>query len=150
KDVFRGDPHDLHSGEGNEFLSLTVGQNSVLVLDDEEHARQRRVLLPPLKGDRMRAFFDAMREATLDVVSGWPIDRPIRMDEPMRRITLRVILRAVLGLVPGSGLEAFEHKVESLLRKSRGQFGLVFLKMFPWGLLRNVPWMPFFHQLREL
>ena len=26
KDVFRGDPHALHSGEGNEFLSLSVGR----------------------------------------------------------------------------------------------------------------------------
>lgn len=35
KDVFRGDSHALHSGEGNEFLSASVGANSVLVLDDE-------------------------------------------------------------------------------------------------------------------
>jgi cytochrome P450 len=31
KDVFRGDPHALHSGEGNEFLTAPVGRNSVLV-----------------------------------------------------------------------------------------------------------------------
>src|SRR5205809_8090104 len=37
RDVFRGDPHLLHSGEGNAFLSVTVGPNSVLVLDDEAH-----------------------------------------------------------------------------------------------------------------
>src|SRR5262245_49186119 len=61
KDVFRGDPHVLHSGEGNEFLRLSVGRHSVLVLDEEPHARQRRVLLPPLKGERMRAFFAAMQ-----------------------------------------------------------------------------------------
>ena len=60
RDVFRGDSHALHSGEGNEFLSALVGRNSVLVLDDEPHARQRRVLLPALKGERMRSFFDSM------------------------------------------------------------------------------------------
>jgi cytochrome P450 len=54
RDVFRGDPHALHSGEANEFLSVTVGRNSVLVLDEDAHVRQRRVLVPPLKGDRMR------------------------------------------------------------------------------------------------
>src|SRR5215211_1627487 len=41
RDVFRGDPDALHSGEGNEFLSVTVGPNSVLVLDGAAHARQR-------------------------------------------------------------------------------------------------------------
>src|SRR5438445_745876 len=59
RDVFRGEAQALHSGEGNEFLIPTVGPNSVLVLDDEAHARQRRVLLPPLKGERMLSFFEA-------------------------------------------------------------------------------------------
>src|SRR5262249_60414270 len=63
KDVFRGDPHVLHSGEGNEFLALSVGRNSLIVLDDEAHARQRRVQQPPLKGVRMRAFFTSMQAA---------------------------------------------------------------------------------------
>src|SRR5438477_13143806 len=60
RDVFRGDPHALHSGEANSFLSLSIGPTSVLVLDEEAHARQRRVLVPPMKGERMRGFFDAM------------------------------------------------------------------------------------------
>src|SRR5260370_23310112 len=79
REVFRGDPHVLHSGEGNEFLSSTVGPTSVLVIDDEPHACQRRILLPPLKGERMRSFFDAMRTATIDTVRAWPLGRPIRM-----------------------------------------------------------------------
>lgn len=66
KDAFRGDPRALHSGEGNVFLSAVVGVNSVLVLDDEPHERQRRVLLPPLKGERMRSFFDVMQATTLE------------------------------------------------------------------------------------
>src|SRR5262249_37806335 len=84
RDVFRGDAQVLHSGEGNEFLSVTVGTNSVLVLDDDAHARQRRILLPPLKGERMRSFFGAMQAATLEAVHAWPLGRPVRMVEPMR------------------------------------------------------------------
>ena len=38
-EVFRGSPETLHSGEGNSFLSLTVGASSVLVLDEGAHAR---------------------------------------------------------------------------------------------------------------
>ena len=101
RDVFRGDASALHSGEGNEFLIPSVGPNSVLVLDDEPHARQRRILLPPLKGERMRSFFDAMQTATLEAVRAWPLGRPIRMLESMQQITLRVILQTVLGLKAG-------------------------------------------------
>jgi cytochrome P450 len=150
KDVFSGDPHVLHSGEGNEFLSITVGKNSVLVLDDEAHARQRRILLPPLKGERMRSFFDAIQQATLDILRTWPTDRPIIMDEPMRRITLRVMLRAVLGLNPGAQLDDLEYKVHRVLHFGRTRRSLILLKIVPHWLLRNRRWLPYYGHLRQL
>src|SRR5262249_49200139 len=60
REVFRGAPDVLPSGEATSLFPATVGRHSVLVLDGAEHARQRRVAVPPLKGERMRAFFDAM------------------------------------------------------------------------------------------
>ncbi len=84
-------------------------------MDDEPHARQRRILLPTLKGERMRSFFDAMRAATLEAIRAWPVGRPIRMLEPMQQITLRVILQAVLGLEAGSPRDDREGKVQRLL-----------------------------------
>jgi cytochrome P450 len=150
RDVFRGDPHVLHSGEGNEFLSVTVGPTSVLVLDDEPHARQRRVLLPPLKGTRMRSYFTAMQTATLDVIRAWPRGQPIRMDVPMQQITLRTISQAVLGLTPGPRLDEFERLVRDLMATTRSRFGLILMKILPLGLLRKIPGMPYFRQLRSL
>jgi cytochrome P450 len=150
RDVFRGDPHVLHSGEGNEFLSVTVGKTSVLVLDEEPHARQRKVLLPPLKGTRMRSFFDAMQAATLETMQAWPRDRPIRMVEPMQWITLRVIVQAVLGLPPGPRQEEFHRKVAKLLATTRSRFSLILQQILPLNLLRRIPGMPYFHQLRQL
>jgi cytochrome P450 len=150
RDVFRGDPHVLHSGEGNEFLSLTVGSTSVLVLDEEPHARQRRILLPPLKGERMRSFFNAMQAATLEAVRAWPLDRPVRMVEPMQQITLRVILQAVLGLEPGPQLADLEAKVERLLAFGRTRYGLALIPLVPRRFVRNSRWMPYFRQMRIL
>ncbi len=77
REVFRGDPDVLHSGEANALFIATVGRHSVLVLDEAPHARQRRVLVPPLKGERMRAFFDAMRLETLEAVRAWPRRRAV-------------------------------------------------------------------------
>jgi cytochrome P450 len=148
KDVFRGDPHVLHSGEGNEFLSLSVGRTSVLVLDEEAHARQRRVQQPPLKGERMRAFFGAMQVATLESVRSWPVCRPVAMVPPMRRITLRVILQAVLGLPPGPELERIEGLVERILSAGRMRYGLALIPLVPRGFVQNSRWVPFFRQLR--
>ncbi len=150
KDVFRGDPHVLHSGEANEFLRLSVGPHSVLVLDNEPHARQRRVLLPPLKGERMRAFFAAMQAATLEAVRGWPVGRPVEALRAMRWITLRVILQAVLGLPPGPELEDFERRVARVLAAGSGRHALIFMPLVPRGFVRGSRWVPFFRQLRDL
>lgn len=150
KDVFRGDSHALHSGEGNEFLTATVGRNSVLVLDDEPHARQRRILLPPLKGERMRAFFDAMQSATLEAVRDWSIGRTLRMVEPMQQVTLRVMLQVVLGLQSHAELADFAGKVQRVLELARGRYGLILVKILPIELLQRTRWLPLYRRMHDL
>jgi cytochrome P450 family 135 len=150
RDVFRGDGHVLHSGEGNEFLSITVGPTSVLVLDDEPHARQRRILLPPLKGERMRSFFEAMRTATREAVSAWPVGQPLAALDTTRRITLRVILQAVLGLPAGPRLEDFERKIERVLELGRGRYSLILMKILPIRLMQRSRWFSYFRRLDDL
>ncbi len=150
RDVFRGDAHTLHSGEGNEFLTATVGKNSVLVLDEAPHARQRRVLLPPLKGERMRSFFAAMQAATLEAARAWPVGQTLGMLEPMQQITLRVMLQVVLGLRPGEQLDDFAAKVRRVLELGRGRYGLILVKVLPIAFLQKARWLPFFRRMHEL
>jgi cytochrome P450 len=150
REIFRADSDVLHSGEANAILRPSVGQSSVLVLDGAPHARQRRVLVPPLKGERMRAFFDAMRLETLEAVPGWSIDEPFTALPSMRKITLRVILRAGLGLAPGPELDEFERKVEALLANGRQRHALVLMTIIPIDRLSRSRWVPFFRQLNSL
>jgi cytochrome P450 len=150
RDVFRGDAHVLHSGESNQFLIPTVGPNSVLVLDEEAHSRQRRIQLPPLKGERMRSFFDAMQTATLESIRTWPVGQPFRILEPMQRITLRVILQAVFGLTAGAERDEIEQKVHRLLAQGRSKYSLILLKTLPRNLLQKSRWAPFYREMRAL
>ncbi|MGE0760875.1 MAG: cytochrome P450 [Pirellulaceae bacterium] len=150
REVLLGDPAVLHSGEANSLFKATVGEHSVLVLDGAEHARQRRVLVPPLKGERMRAFFDAMRLETLSAVRGWPLGSPFATLPTMRRVTLRVILRTGLGLAPGSDLDRFEQKIETFLANGRQRLALVLMTILPIQRLTGSAWVPLFRQLRDL
>jgi cytochrome P450 len=150
RDVFRGDPEVLHSGEANDLFTATVGRNSVLVLDEAPHARQRRVLVPPLKGERMRAFFDAMQMETLEAARAWPRDTPFPALPPMRRITLRVILRTALGLAPGPEMDRFERKIEAFLANGRQRYALVLMTIVPIRRLSGSRWVPLFRQLADL
>ncbi|MFO0888110.1 MAG: cytochrome P450 [Isosphaeraceae bacterium] len=150
REVFRGEPEVLHSGDANSLLQATVGRNSVLVLDEAPHARQRRVLVPPLKGDRMRAFFESMRLETIDAVRDWPRNAAFPSLPSMRRITLRVILRTGMGLVPGATMDRFERKMETFLSNGRQKYGLVMMTVVPIHLLSGSRWAPLFRQLSDL
>src|SRR5689334_17786757 len=61
KDVFRAPPDRLRAGEANEVLGPALGMRSVVLLDGEEHLRQRRLMLPPFHGQRMREYEEVMR-----------------------------------------------------------------------------------------
>jgi len=150
KDVFRGDGYALHSGEGNEFLTASVGVNSVLVLDEDLHARQRQVLLPTLKGERMRSFEGAMQAATLEEIRAWPVGAILPMIDPMQRITLHVIMQVVLGMTPGAELTALAAKVLRVLELGHGRYGLIFVKILPVKLLQRTRWLSFYRRLHDL
>jgi cytochrome P450 len=150
REVFRADPDALHSGEANSLFIATVGRNSVLVLDGPPHAKQRRVVVPPLKGERMRIFFDAMRLETLEAVRAWPIGKTLATLPTMRRITLRVILRTGLGLAPGEEIDRLERKMERFLSNGRQRYALVMMTVLPIEKFSGSRWVPLFRQLADL
>ena len=60
KQVFTGDPRLLHAGEAAGILRPILGPNSVLLLDERAHMTQRKLLLPPFHGERMKAYGELM------------------------------------------------------------------------------------------
>jgi cytochrome P450 family 135 len=108
KRIFRGDPGQLHAGEGNQVLGPLVGPHSVLVLDDKPHLRTRKLLLPPFHGERMRVYGDIMRELAEAEVATWPTREEFPLHPAMQRLTLRIILRTVFGLEEGARMAELE------------------------------------------
>ena len=72
KQVFTGDPRLLHAGEANVVLLPFLGRNSVLLLDEQPHMAQRKLMLPSFHGERMRRYGQTMTEVTEREVAGWP------------------------------------------------------------------------------
>ncbi len=98
RDLWTGDPDTLHAGEANAILRSVVGEHSLLLLDGERHLRERRLMLPPFHGERMRAYGEAMREATSREIDRWPIGRPFPAHASTQAITLDVIMRTIFGV----------------------------------------------------
>ena len=63
REVFRLDPAVAPAGQSWEFLRPFAGPHSILVLDGEEHLRERRLIQTPFHGERMRAFSSDRRRA---------------------------------------------------------------------------------------
>ena len=97
--LFTGDPAQLHAGEANAtVLEPAVGPRSVLTLDDDEHMRQRKLLLPPFHGKAVERYREIIRDAARRDLATWPVGEPFDIRSRTQSITLEVILRAVYGL----------------------------------------------------
>jgi cytochrome P450 len=98
KRLFGADRVNTIAPGRNVILRPIMGSRSVLLLEDEEHLRRRKLMLPPFHGERMRAYESVIEEATEREVAAWPADRRFPLHPRMQAITLEVIMRAVFGI----------------------------------------------------
>lgn len=115
KQIYTAPPDVLWPGYGARVLTPLVGFNSVILLDEDAHMRQRKLMLPAFHGERMERLRDLMTEVTEDEVSSWGDASDIRLLPRMQSLTLEVILRAVFGLDPGPRLDALRDSLARLL-----------------------------------
>jgi cytochrome P450 len=115
KTVFTAPPDVAPSGAGNSPVAPVMGPSSVIVLTGPEHMRQRKLLLPPFHGERMREYERVIVEATRRDMEGWPLGEPMRLAGRTRAITLEVILRAVFG-VEAERMGALKEAIAGLLK----------------------------------
>jgi cytochrome P450 len=112
KQIFTADPAVLCAGRANRVLEPVVGSHSVLLLDGDEHLRQRRLLLPPFHGERMHSYGALMRDITSASLAHWPVGERFAVHPHMQAITLSVILRSVFGLAEGAQMHALRPVLE--------------------------------------
>jgi cytochrome P450 len=151
KQVFTGDPRVFHAGEGNRVLLPILGQHSLLLLDEDAHMEQRKLLLPPLHGMRMQGYRELMAEIAAREIDSWPAGEPYRLRPRMQAITLEIILRAVFGLERGERLERLRIELRRLLDMLTQPHMLLFpLLMGPERLSRFGPFQRLHAQVDEL
>jgi cytochrome P450 len=117
KQIFTGDPTVFHAGELNQILGFMVGSKSVFLLDDAPHLHVRRLMMPAFNGDRMRRYTATMREATRRAIEALRPGQRFSLQAFFQRVTLEVILRAVLGLEDGAELEEARAQMGRMLKR---------------------------------
>jgi cytochrome P450 len=142
RQIFRLDPEIAPAGRSWEFLRPFAGDHSILLLDGDEHLRERRLLQGPFHGERMRALTPAVAELARRELSTWS-GRVVAL-ERMRALTLEIILRVVFGADDGAELARLREVVESALATVRSMpqiLGMVLVQRevgprSPWGRFR--------------
>jgi cytochrome P450 len=144
KAMFTGSPEQFHAGEANAtVLEPALGPNSVLTLDEAPHMQQRKLLLPPFHGERVRGYGELIRETTRKQMETWPVGEAFSLRPHTQRITLAVIMRAVFGVHDEARLARFEGLIEDFSRR----VGLI--TTFP-AMRRSLgPWSPWPRFLRS-
>jgi len=150
--ILTTDPEMFEIGRGNRPLKFLVGENSLILLDGMKHQRQRRLLMPPFHGERMRAYGQLICDITEQVMSQWKIGEPFYVRSAMQEISLRVILRAVFGLDQGQRFDQLRQLLSSLLDVIGSPLTSSFL-FFP-SLQKDLgawsPWGSFLRQKQQI
>ncbi len=125
RELFTASPQALHPGEGAAILGPIVGERSVLLLDEDAHLEQRRLMLPAFTGERTAGLADLVADVTEREVASWPRDRAIALHPRLQALTLEIILRAVFGLEPGRRLDNLRAGLTEVLDLGTGPASLL-------------------------
>jgi cytochrome P450 len=137
KRIFTGDTSVFHAGEANAtVLERIMGRHSVLIVDDDEHLRQRRRMLPPFHGESVRRYREVIEDVTREEMARWPGGTAFELHPRTQAIALEVILRAVIGVEDQARLAELRALLPQL-----GELNLVLLLSWSWPRLNALgPW----------
>jgi cytochrome P450 len=143
REVFSGDGEVLRAGEANAQALGMLGPNSLLVLDGEPHLRARRLLLPPFHGEAIAHHARLVEQITAAEIERWPTGEEFALWPRMRAITLKVILRAVIGVRDDQRRALLERLLPAFAHG--GVFGALTETRLPWltrGMIGSrLPWI---------
>jgi len=134
KAVFAADPATFEA-YGAKILAPILGRSSVLLLSGERHRAERRLLMPPFHGERMRAYGDLIVEIARRHVRSVPVGGVAATFQLGQDVTLDVIIRAVFGVEQADQVRKVRAAVESKLQATtRWLVFFPFLRQRAFGL----------------
>ena len=145
--IFTTDPKQLDSGESAGIRSPLLGQQSLLALEGKPHQRQRKLLTPPLHGERMLAYGELIRDITEQLTNQWQVGETFTVLPSMQAISFQVILKAVFGLEDGPRYEKLSELLIAILNPKIPMLRTVML-LFPSMRQDLGAWSPWGKYLR--
>jgi cytochrome P450 len=87
----------LHPGAGAIVTRPLFGEDSFMVLEEEEHMCGRNAILPAFHREIAQEHAEMVAEVVGRELASWPLDTPFASHPRLRALTLRVIMRSLFG-----------------------------------------------------
>ncbi|MEG3970615.1 cytochrome P450 [Microcoleus sp. T2B6] len=152
QEIFTSDSKLFESSTGNQITLPLVGSNSLLLLDGDRHLQQRKLLMPPFHGERMKAYGQIIRDTTEKVINNWTPGNSVIAQSTMQEISLEVILHAVFGLSEGERYQQIQQLMINMFSLFSNPLSATFLfiKSLQKDLGAWSPWGGFLRQRQRL
>ena len=147
--VFTADPNYFEINQQTSApVRALLGDYSLVLLDGIEHKRQRKLLMPPFHGERMKSYGQTIADVTQQVISPWQVGQSICIRDYTQEISLRVILKTIFGLDEGERYEQLRELLVNWLDifNSPGKSLFLFLPWLQKNLGNWTPWGQFLRQ----
>lgn len=152
QEIFTADSKLFKSGTVNQIALPLVGSNSLFLLDGDRLLQQRKLLMPPFHGERMKAYGQIIRDTTEKVINNWTPSNSVIAQSAMQEISLEVILHTVFGLSEGERYQQIQQLIINMfsLFSNPLSASFLFIKPLQKDLGAWSPWGGFLRQRQRL
>ncbi|CAG7624282.1 cytochrome P450 [Paenibacillus allorhizosphaerae] len=97
--------------KGLQTAKAVVGEG-ILTSEGEAHMRQRRLMQPSFRKDRIVKYASAMVDLTENMLQSWKDGEQRSLTDDMMRLTLQIISRTMFGTSISTGVEEIGHAID--------------------------------------
>ena len=94
-------------------LEPLLGQHSLILLQSDNHTRERKRLKPAFQGTCLRSYESLMRHSIQQSLARLPVQQLVNIQELLQEVTLNVIIQVVFGI---NGHERMQHYQAAIRR----------------------------------
>jgi cytochrome P450 len=114
--ILTASPDVAQAGAAASAANLMFGhERSLLRLDGEDHAEERRLLLPPFLAGAVGAYAGLIEDCIDAVLERWQPGRALPLQPEMQRIALAVIIACVFGVSDPALRETLRERITRML-----------------------------------
>ena len=152
KQIFTADAKYFDAGRTNGPARPLVGDNSLTLMDGSAHKQERKLLMPPFHGEKVKYYAEAIAKITEEVASEWQVNKPFIARDVSQAITIKVIMQTVFGLNSGEKYRQIKPLLVDMLKvmASPIKSSFIFFKFLQLDLGAWSPWGNYIRNRRKI